>query len=129
MTVPVDVEGYNAIGIPAIPGAVNSDSTSWCSVETSAAAVTNAGKSVFQRCGLPGWKLRQRGRVQRVSEYPILDHFFDGANDPITGQQVTTDLTLVPCSEDFSDPDAGHDHRPILWSSMSSSSGFPPAGR
>jgi len=30
-----------------------------------------------------------------------LDHFFDGANDPVTGQEVTTDLTLVPCSEDF----------------------------
>ncbi len=31
----------------------------------------------------------------------ILDHFFDGADDPVSGLEVTTDLTLVPCSEDF----------------------------
>lgn len=31
----------------------------------------------------------------------ILDTFFDLANDPISGELITTDLTLVPCSEDF----------------------------
>jgi hypothetical protein len=31
----------------------------------------------------------------------ILDSFFDLAADPITGDTITTDLTLVPCSEDF----------------------------
>jgi hypothetical protein len=31
----------------------------------------------------------------------ILDNFFDLANDPISGAPITTDLTLVPCSEDF----------------------------
>jgi hypothetical protein len=33
-----------------------------------------------------------------------LDHFFEGAN-PEFGGVVTTDLTLVPCSEDLGDPD------------------------
>jgi hypothetical protein len=33
-----------------------------------------------------------------------LDHFFDGAR-PEFGGVVTTDLTLVPCSEDLGDPD------------------------
>lgn len=31
----------------------------------------------------------------------VLDHFFDGAEDPDFGGVVTTDLTLVPCSEDL----------------------------
>ena len=31
----------------------------------------------------------------------ILDNFFDLAADPISGSTITTDLTLVPCSEDF----------------------------
>jgi len=31
----------------------------------------------------------------------ILDHFFDGARDPVSERPITTDLTLVPCSEDF----------------------------
>jgi len=31
----------------------------------------------------------------------IVDHLFDGAPDPIDGDSVVTDLTLVPCSEDF----------------------------
>ncbi len=31
----------------------------------------------------------------------ILNSFFDLAGDPISGETITTDLTLVPCSEDF----------------------------
>src|SRR4029077_14705668 len=35
----------------------------------------------------------------------ILDHFFDGGIDPISAKPGTTDLTLVPCSENFSTQD------------------------
>ena len=31
----------------------------------------------------------------------VVDHFFDGATDPDTGEAVTSDLTLAPCSEDL----------------------------
>ncbi|HVN84527.1 MAG TPA: hypothetical protein VMW17_06740 [Candidatus Binatia bacterium] len=31
----------------------------------------------------------------------IFDHFLDGASDPISGYPVVTDLTLVPCSQDY----------------------------
>lgn len=31
----------------------------------------------------------------------ILDHFFEGAPDPVNGAFITTTLYLVPCSEDF----------------------------
>ena len=71
----IDVEGYNAIGIPAIPKSNNGDDV-----------------------------LVLGGRGAEYSACPnilILDHFFDDANDPISGDPVTTELTLVPCSEDF----------------------------
>jgi hypothetical protein len=32
----------------------------------------------------------------------ILDHWFDGAPNPVTSEPITTDLVLVPCSEDLS---------------------------
>jgi hypothetical protein len=31
----------------------------------------------------------------------ILDNFFDDSVDPVSGDDIFTDLTLVPCSEDF----------------------------
>ena len=39
---------------------------------------------------------------QSCPETLILDHIFDGAPDPIGGGNFYTDLTLIPCSEDFS---------------------------
>jgi len=70
-----DVEGYNAIGIPAVVGANNGDTT----------LVLGGSTAEYSSC----------------PNILILDHFFDGANDPISGDTVTTDLTLVPCTEDF----------------------------
>jgi hypothetical protein len=68
----VDVSGYNAIGIQAIPGANNFDNTLVLGQEY------NSCPNVL-----------------------ILDHFFDDAVEPATEDVVETDLTLVPCSEDF----------------------------
>lgn len=67
-----DIEGYNAIGIEAILGANNRDNTLVLGQEYN---------------GCPN--------------YLILDHFFDGAEEPALGDTVYTALTLVPCSEDF----------------------------
>src|SRR5262249_29137188 len=72
----LDVEGYNAIGIPAIPGTNNGNST----------LVLGGAAAEYTSC----------------PNILILDHFFDGATDPVSGLAITTDLTLVPCSEDFS---------------------------
>jgi hypothetical protein len=71
----IDVEGYNAIGIPAIPGSNNGDDT----------LVLGGPGAEYSAC----------------PNILILDHFFDDANDPISGDSVTTELTLVPCTEDF----------------------------
>lgn len=68
----VDIDGYNAIGIQAIAGANNGDNTLVIGQEY------NACPAVL-----------------------IMDHFFDDAEEPADGDIVRTDLTLVPCSEDF----------------------------
>jgi hypothetical protein len=73
----LDVEGYNAIGIPAILG-----------------SNSNIGDNTLVLGG-PG------AEYSSCPNILILDHFFDGAPDPISGETVTTELTLVPCSEDF----------------------------
>jgi hypothetical protein len=47
------------------------------------------------------------GEYNGCPNYLILNHFFDGAVDPVPSQNdsqehiITTDLTLVPCSEDL----------------------------
>jgi hypothetical protein len=74
-TATLDIEGYNAIGIPAIEGTNNGDS----------ALVLGGQFAEYSAC----------------PNVLILDHFFDGASDPISNTTITTQLTLVPCSEDF----------------------------
>jgi hypothetical protein len=72
-TLDVDSEGYNAIGIQAIAG-------------------QNDGNDVLV--------LGQE--YNACPNILILDHFFDDAKEPSSaGRYVRTDLTLVPCSEDF----------------------------
>ena len=94
----IDVDAYNAIGIPAIPGANNGDSTlvlgGGCVGGTAAQApCTTNSDCPGGRCAI--------GEYSSCPNVLILDHFFDGVDDPVSGKTVTTDLTLVPCSEDF----------------------------
>jgi hypothetical protein len=77
-TTNLDVASYNAIGIQATgtpSGATNE---------------LVLGGSTPEYNGCPN--------------YLILDHFFDGATDPVPNSnenEITTDLVLVPCSTDF----------------------------
>lgn len=68
----LDARGYNALGIQAREGANNGDNTLVLGEEYN---------------GCPN--------------ILILDHFFDDAIEPINDNRVRTDLTLVPCSENF----------------------------
>ena len=71
-----DTRGYNAIGIQAVAGAQDS--------------VANT--------------LIIGGPTPEYNSCPaqlILDNFFDDAEEPATHENVRTELTLVPCSEDF----------------------------
>jgi hypothetical protein len=94
----LDVEAYNAIGIPALPNPNDGDGKlvlggGVCSggprdrMPCVAASACPSGRCSAEYSGCPN--------------ILILDHFFDGAVDPISGRKVTTELTLVPCSEDF----------------------------
>jgi hypothetical protein len=74
----VDARAYNAIGIQAIDGANDGDNTLVIGEE-------------YNSC----------------PNILILDHFFDDAPEPSRGALVRTDLTLVPCSEDFVLQDQG----------------------
>lgn len=72
----IDAQSYNAVGLK-----------------------TNSSESVNDdRVLVIGGPNRE---YQSCSSTLILDHIFDGAPDPIDQQRVVTDLTLVPCSEDF----------------------------
>lgn len=71
----IDARSYNAIGIQAIEGLNNGDST------------LVLGGEEPEYAGCPA--------------VLILDHFFDDAVEPIDGDYVKTHLTLVPCSQNF----------------------------
>jgi hypothetical protein len=72
-TLDVDSRGYNAVGVQAIAGENDGDDTLVLGQEY------NACPNIL-----------------------ILDHFFDDAQEPSSvGRYVRTELTLVPCSEDF----------------------------
>lgn len=74
----IDIAGYNAIGIQA----------------------TGASDGVANQLTLgPG----RSGEYNGCPNYLIVDHFFDGAANPVPGTAATvgTNLVLVPCSTDY----------------------------
>jgi hypothetical protein len=85
----VDARSYNAIGFQALDG-LNTPTTG------SDQTLCLGASSGSTACG--------------VAEYAscpsilIVDHFFDGAADPVTaaGDPISTNVTLVPCSENLS---------------------------
>jgi hypothetical protein len=96
----VDVESYNAIGIPAIPGTNNGDNTLVLGGNVCAGG-TKAQNICSGSSDCPGGTCVSAGEYSGCPNILILDHFFDGADDPVSGDRVTTHLTLVPCSEDL----------------------------
>jgi hypothetical protein len=70
--VDADIRGYNAIGIQAVEGQNDRNNVLVLGAEY------NACPNIL-----------------------VVDHFFDYAIEPATFRSVTTDLTFVPCSEDF----------------------------
>jgi hypothetical protein len=94
----LDIESYNAIGIPAIPG-TNDGGTQLVlggGVCIGGSAPPGTPCASAETC--PGG--RCSAEYSGCPNVLILDHFFDGAVDQLRST-VTTKLTLVPCSEDF----------------------------
>jgi hypothetical protein len=94
----LDVETYNAIGIPAIPGTNDGSSTLVLGGGTCTGG-SKAGSSCTSAAACPGG--RCSAEYSGCPNVLIMDHFFDGAKDPVSKKIVSTKLTLVPCSEDF----------------------------
>ena len=98
--VDLDVSAYNAIGIPAIVGNNNFDKQ----LTIGGAAVCSAGDRDGQPCQGDFDCPAGRCLLPEYESCPnilIMDHLFEGANDPISGATTSTILTLVPCSDDF----------------------------
>jgi len=95
-----DVRGYNAIGIRAIEGANDGDGT----LVIGGSGQCLQGSRTGQRCSVaadcPGGECLQP-EYEGCPNVLILDHFFEGANDPVSGDRINSVLTLVPCSEDY----------------------------
>ncbi len=71
----LDVSEYNAIGFRAIPGTNDGDKH----------LVLGGDNAEYDGC----------------PNVLILDHFFDGAINPVSGRTITTALILAPCTENF----------------------------
>ncbi|MFQ5666481.1 MAG: hypothetical protein ACE5I7_08620 [Candidatus Binatia bacterium] len=100
----IDVEAYNAIGIPAIRGTTDGDDTNnGDNTLVLGGGVCIGGANAQLPCAAvadcPGG--RCSAEYSSCPNILILDHFLDGAADPISGKKVTTHVTFVPCSEDF----------------------------
>jgi hypothetical protein len=74
----VDVAKYNAVGIQAREGRLNDDKTLILDSEQNPDAEYNGCPNVL-----------------------ILNHFFDFATNPVNGAEITTNLVLVPCTQDL----------------------------
>jgi hypothetical protein len=72
---PIDIAKANAIGLQAIQGAVNDDRE----------LVLGGPEAEYNGC----------------PNFLIVNHFFDGVENPVTGDQMSTELTLVPCANDY----------------------------
>jgi hypothetical protein len=96
----VDVEGYNAIGIPAIatPKMENNALVIGGNV---CADGSKAQAQCASSADCDGASCVSVGEYTGCPNILILDHFFDGAVDPVSLKPIMTDLTLVPCSENF----------------------------
>jgi hypothetical protein len=109
----VDVRSYNAIGLQAVNVSTTSPPAS---IGRQCLFGTNAGTACVDdtaclgggTCGVT----MCLGGTSGSAECPnadyvtcpntlILNNFFDGGQDPVSGKAVTTRLTFVPCTEDI----------------------------
>lgn len=97
----LDLQAYNAIGIRALEGRNDGDNTLVIGGSGQCLGGTRSGLPCSEEGDCVG------GGTCRLPEYEgcpnilILDHFFEGANDPVSGDRINTVLTLVPCTEDY----------------------------
>ena len=112
-----DVASYNALGVQAtgLPGSGTTPTTLTLGGSTCSAGCNSGQPCVVDAdCpnGDPGMCTSgaftpgtcvTSGQFNGCPATLILSHFFDEADDPVPGttDEITTDITLVPCSEDL----------------------------
>lgn len=96
----LDVEGYNAIGIPAIVGQNNFDKRLVIGSTAVCLGGSRAGLACQGTTDCPDSDCLTP-EYEACPNILIMDHLFDGARDPISDEIVTTTLTFIPCSDDF----------------------------
>lgn len=74
-SLPLDVAKYNAVGMRALEGRVDSDHE----------LVIGGADPEYEGC----------------PNVLVLNHFFEFVDDPVTGETINTELVLVPCSNDL----------------------------
>lgn len=79
----VDARGYNAVGIQVREGRQHP-------ADENELVLSEDSEAMYNGC--PG--------------VVMMDHFFDDAVEPINGDSVRTDITLIPCSVDYEMQDA-----------------------
>jgi hypothetical protein len=75
LAAPIGISKANAIGLQAVPGAVNGDRD----------LVLGGSEPEYNGC----------------ANFLIVNHFFDGVQDPVSGGRRFTQLTLVPCANNY----------------------------
>ena len=110
----VDVRSYNAIGLQAIAPASSSATPTSIGKKCLFGAHPGVGCVDDTPC-LPGGECGVTMCLGQTAGSPecgtanyvscpntlILNNFFDQALDPVSGKAITTNLTLVPCTEDL----------------------------
>jgi len=96
----LDVQAYNAIGIRALAGRNDGDNTLVIGGVGQCVEGSRANAVCGHRNDCPGGTCRLP-EYEGCPNILILDHFFEGANDPVSGDRINTVLTLVPCTEDY----------------------------
>jgi hypothetical protein len=107
-----DVDGYNAIGLQAIAGRNDHDPTLCLGGCTPGQCRGDHNRSCFldgdcadgDSCSVqchPNDNCPNGAEYDGCANILLLDHFFDGVEDPVGRGNIVTDLTLVPCSQDY----------------------------
>jgi hypothetical protein len=97
---PIDAQSYNAVGVQANFRCSN-DPEVVCSSNADCGGGTCEPAVNEDDVLRLGADANPDAEYQACPETLVVDHLFDGAPDPIGGGIFLTDLTLVPCSENF----------------------------
>ncbi len=108
-----DVDGYNAIGLKAMVGTqttrdltlcLGGCTPGQCRGQHNRSCFSDGDCADGDSCSVqcqPNDNCPNGAEYDGCANILLLDHFFDGVEDPVGRGNIVTDLTLVPCSQDY----------------------------